>query len=289
MALLATFVTAACLATPSHGQFLSSSLSRSGTGLGRRAVGGPSLSNAAPLDRRPLAMRPLAALPIRGDAPLERTPSVQATAPAMPAPMLSPIMTPQFMAPSANVALGDCPGDVHSKCNYDDEHRVCARFLNDQGEPLTWGQHGPFWSIKNLLPLTWDAGLSVNYRDNGGDSSCINMWLAARVIQVVGCENAHIRCDATDIDFVTKSYWWDDLKWGLGLQNAKQCLQQRCSLGSMPNQAVNLINSPEGDSSRVMGMLAGMTLVGGAFGAVAAVAAALRRRRLSLSAEPLLG
>ncbi|CAE7226863.1 CALS12 [Symbiodinium pilosum] len=38
-------------------------------------------------------------------------------------------------------------------------------------------------------------------RANGGDSWCICMWAFARMIEAVGCENVHLRCNATDLDF----------------------------------------------------------------------------------------
>lgn len=33
------------------------------------------------------------------------------------------------------------------------------------------------------------------------------MWATARLIATVGCENVHLRCDATDVAYVEKSCW----------------------------------------------------------------------------------
>lgn len=32
------------------------------------------------------------------------------------------------------------------------------------------------------------------------------MWATARLIATVGCENVHLRCDATDVAYVEKSH-----------------------------------------------------------------------------------
>ena len=40
----------------------------------------------------------------------------------------------------------------------------------------------------------------------------------------VGCDNVHIHCEATDVDYVLKSY----TDGGVDLQVAKSCLKQKC-------------------------------------------------------------
>ena len=50
------------------------------------------------------------------------------------------------------------------------------------------------------------------------------MWATASLIEKVGCENVHLRCDATDVDFVLSSYH----DGGQKLTAAHQCLREKC-------------------------------------------------------------
>lgn len=50
------------------------------------------------------------------------------------------------------------------------------------------------------------------------------MWATASLIEKVGCENVHLRCDATDVDFVLNSYH----DGGQKLTAAHECLRQKC-------------------------------------------------------------
>eukprot|EP00401_Gymnodinium_catenatum_P045233 CAMPEP_0117508968 /NCGR_PEP_ID=MMETSP0784-20121206/27229_1 /TAXON_ID=39447 /ORGANISM="" /LENGTH=206 /DNA_ID=CAMNT_0005304553 /DNA_START=75 /DNA_END=692 /DNA_ORIENTATION=- len=132
------------------------------------------------------------------------------------------------MAVCAGAAwVGDievCPGEgdryKDHKCNHDATHRVCAQLL-DAGQPKSWGTKGDFWQITGQKAFQWDADI----RANNGDSWCICMWATASLIQSVGCENVHIRCDSTDVAYILKSY----TDGGVDLEPAKTCLQQKCS------------------------------------------------------------
>ena len=59
---------------------------------------------------------------------------------------------------------------------------------------------------------------------NPGDSWCICMWATASLIEKVGCDNVHLRCDSTDVDYVLNSYH----DGGQRLDAAHQCLRQKC-------------------------------------------------------------
>merc|ERR1719378_431109 len=140
--------------------------------------------------------------------------------------MLSALLT---TVEGGNVAV--CPGESarygDHKCNHDGTHRVCAQLLDSSGAPMSWGSSGDFWQITNQKPYQWDADI----RANGGDSWCICMWATAALIERVGCDNVHLRCDATDIQFVLKHY--DDV--GVtgrvhDLKLAHQCLEKKCGV-----------------------------------------------------------
>ena len=50
------------------------------------------------------------------------------------------------------------------------------------------------------------------------------MWATARLIEAVGCENVHIRCDATDVKFVMSKY----KDGGVELGPAHECIKKMC-------------------------------------------------------------
>jgi len=117
-----------------------------------------------------------------------------------------------------------CPGESNRygdhKCNHDGTHRVCARLLDSDGKPASWGPKGDFWKITGQKAWQWDDQI----RANNGDSWCICMWATARLINAAGCDNVHLHCDATDLPFVYKSYRDSDVD----LTPAKECLQKKC-------------------------------------------------------------
>jgi phytoene synthase len=119
--------------------------------------------------------------------------------------------------------LDFCPGDQNSKCNYDNDHRICAQLLDKEGKPLNWATQG---NIQQLVP-NLDSQISSGM---GDASKCINISTTAKIIKQVGCENMQINCDATDLKMVTARNWWAYLWRGHSLAPAVNCLQKICSL-----------------------------------------------------------
>ena len=50
------------------------------------------------------------------------------------------------------------------------------------------------------------------------------MWATARLIEKVGCENVHIRCDSTDVKFVLSQF----KDGGVELKPAHDCIRKMC-------------------------------------------------------------
>merc|ERR1719453_1084311 len=129
---------------------------------------------------------------------------------------------------SVAVALDVCPGESarygDHKCDHDDTHRVCATLLDDHGQPLNWGK-GSFWEITGQTAWQWDDQI----RANNGDSWCICMWATARLIEEAGCENVHLRCDSTDVQYVMSKYH----DGGVKLSAAQDCLVKKCGAAKM--------------------------------------------------------
>ena len=50
------------------------------------------------------------------------------------------------------------------------------------------------------------------------------MWATARLIERVGCENVHIRCDSTDVKYVLGRY----KDGGVDLGPAHECIKKMC-------------------------------------------------------------
>lgn len=126
---------------------------------------------------------------------------------------------------TASEDIAVCPGEGPRygdfKCNHDKTHRCCAKLLDDQGKPLKWGS-GDFWEITGQKDWQWDD--KIRGEPNPGDSWCICMWATADLVKSVGCENVHIRCDATDVRFMLSSY--ND--GGRDLSVAHDCLRYKC-------------------------------------------------------------
>jgi hypothetical protein len=123
------------------------------------------------------------------------------------------------------MGVGVCPGESDRygdhKCNHDGTHRVCARLLEyGGGAPLKWGSQGNFWEITGQAAFQWDDQI----RANKGDSWCICMWATARLIEDVGCDNVHLRCNSTDVQYVMGKY--ND--GGVKLEAAHDCLTKKC-------------------------------------------------------------
>merc|ERR550537_1200372 len=126
--------------------------------------------------------------------------------------------------PSSEIEV--CPGEGPRygdyKCNHDKTHRCCARLLDENGKPLKWGEEGDFWEITGQKDWQWDD--KIRGEPNPGDSWCICMWATADLVKEVGCENVHIRCEATDVKFMLNSYH----DGGRDLAVAHDCLREKC-------------------------------------------------------------
>ena len=134
--------------------------------------------------------------------------------------LLSPISAASDLA----VCPGEGPRYGDFKCNHDSTHRVCATLVEKgTGQPLSWGPAGDFWQITGQKAFQWND--RIIGEPNPGDSWCICMWATASLIEKVGCENVHLHCDATDIDYVLSSYH----DGGQPLHAAHQCIKQKCA------------------------------------------------------------
>lgn len=138
------------------------------------------------------------------------------------------IVAPLALAAAASASVEVCPGEGPRygdyKCNHDSTHRVCAQLVESKTDstPLSWGPAGDFWQITGQKAFQWNDRI-VN-PPNSGDSWCICMWATASLIEKVGCDNVHLRCDATDIEYVLSSYH----DGGQSLHAAHECLKQKC-------------------------------------------------------------
>lgn len=55
------------------------------------------------------------------------------------------------------------------------------------------------------------------------------MWATARLIEQVGCDNVHIRCDSTDIDYVLRSYHDTGVTGRVhDMRPAHECIKKKC-------------------------------------------------------------
>merc|ERR1712127_536491 len=128
-----------------------------------------------------------------------------------------------------NPLISVCPGEGARygdfKCIHDRTHRVCAKLVEDAESctALSWDALGQsFWDLTRQQRWNWSSRICS--APNPGDSWCICMWATASLIRQVGCENVHIDCAATDVNWVQSSYrdgGWD-------LQEAKACLDSKC-------------------------------------------------------------
>jgi len=132
-----------------------------------------------------------------------------------------------------NPLVSRCPGEGPRygdyKCIHDRTHRVCAKLVdntNGQCNELSWGA-GSFWEITHQERWNWKDRICA--APNPGDSWCICLWATANLISEVGCENVHIDCAATDVNYVKSRYY--DYRWSLS--GAKECIEQKCEL--LPN------------------------------------------------------
>merc|ERR1719214_39774 len=104
---------------------------------------------------------------------------------------------------------------------------VALQFTSGAGIAACPGESGrygdpkcDFWTITGQKMFQWDNQI----RANNGDSWCICMWATARLIEQVGCDNVHLHCSATDVQYVLNSY--ND--GGYQLHSAHECLKKKC-------------------------------------------------------------
>lgn len=138
---------------------------------------------------------------------------------------------------SAAAEVEVCPGEGPRygdfKCNHDGTHRVCAKLIESSADatPLSWGPAGDFWQITGQKAFQWNDRIAA--APNPGDSWCICMWATASLIEKVGCDNVHLRCDATDVNFVLSSYH----DGGHQLDAAHACIRKKCLPGPAGRRA----------------------------------------------------
>lgn len=182
------------------------------------------------------------------------------------------------VASSADVSVchGENARPGGHKCSHDSTHRVCARLLNEIGAPMNWG-NGDFWQITGQTAFQWDDQI----RANDGDSWCIDMWATARLINGAGCDNVHLDCNATDVNYVVRSY----SDGGVDLSPARECLEQKCHAA-----AIQQLNAEEVPRPGLIWPMVARTgaaillLLAGSFFSLAAMAAAVIQRRRSAPA-----
>ena len=123
-------------------------------------------------------------------------------------------------------AIEVCPGEGPRygdfKCNHDGTHRVCAQLVdNTTSQPLRWGA-GDFWDLTGQKAFQWSDRIVAE--PNPGDSWCICMWATASLIKQAGCDNVHLRCESTDLEYVLGKYH----DGGVELSAAHECLEKKC-------------------------------------------------------------
>jgi hypothetical protein len=62
------------------------------------------------------------------------------------------------------------------------------------------------------------------------------MWATADLISAAGCENVHIRCEATDVAYMLGSY----SDGGRDLTAANRCLREKCPVQAAAADAAGL-------------------------------------------------
>ena len=139
-------------------------------------------------------------------------------------------------AQEVQICPGEGPRYGDYKCNHDGTHRVCAQLIEDKDTdpcqpPRKWGNQ-TFWQITGQEAHQWDH--MIKGEPNPGDSWCICMWAFAAMVETVGCDNVHFRCEATDVAFVL-THPNDRYGMGRDLTSAHECIRAKC-----PTQAFSV-------------------------------------------------
>ena len=90
---------------------------------------------------------------------------------------------------------------------------------------------------------------------NRGDSWCICMWAFASLIQSVGCDNVHIRCEATDVQYMLENY--RAIEDQVDLEDPLECLPKLC-----PQQALAASQSSQQASAALQNFSSVLSVVG---------------------------
>lgn len=159
-----------------------------------------------------------------------------------------------------NLIQGRDPPVGDGTCTRNNE-LICIQLLDKSARPLTWstqlltiedheaygddynmealpksGEIGSFnfWEITGQTKWQWDQEI----RDNGGDSSCIDIWNLGLLVDTVGCDNLRIRCDAMNLTKVTLKYrvgsfgrsqgWLQDNNHFQNVAPGRICLLEQC-------------------------------------------------------------
>ena len=123
-------------------------------------------------------------------------------------------------------AFEACPGEgterfPDGKCAHDAKLRYCAIVLDQENnmEPLLWG-NATFWEITGQEDTNW----SLEAMKNGGDSQCMDIFAISELMLTLGCENVHLRCEATDVVYIRRQY----IAYGAGVEHALACIESKC-------------------------------------------------------------
>ena len=119
-----------------------------------------------------------------------------------------------------------CPGEGARygdfKCNHDGTHRVRPAVDQSTSAP-------PRGARAALLAAHQPEGVAVEPHDHDPPTPVTVVHLhvgAASLIEQVGCDNVHLRCEATDVQYVLSSYH----DGGHKLDAAHECLRKKCEL-----------------------------------------------------------
>lgn len=147
-------------------------------------------------------------------------------------PPFDPLAPPKAMAPDLDTCPGYDTGCRFGADIYMTSYVACMVLHDEKGQRLKWEDGRDFWEITRQA-WSWDNQM----RKAKGDSWCVNLWAASKIIQEVGCAKVQIRCGATDVSWVNEDYeWgWDDFGSvpflgvrGQDLPPVRDCLKEKC-------------------------------------------------------------
>lgn len=181
----------------------------------------------------------------------------------------------------AKQKLEKCAGSRQGSCNANMLERVCVQVLD--GESTKMFGDKSYWDVVD------EASRDSEVKANNGDSFCITMWKAAQAIERAGCENVHIKCEATDIQRTWALYADKDAfnqyieghpMGAISADKVRDCFKSKCN---PPN-----VLAEQGSNGSVIPFM-GLAVVGAALGAILVAFVAQRRRTAHVSVKPVLG